>query len=301
MNFLFAWRYFKSKKTTGAINIIAWISVIAIAVGTTALIVVLSVFNGFEDLVKSLYRDFYSDISITPATGKWMKLDSASIRKIKTNPAIAHYSLAIEEKAILVNGDTLNSNTITTLKGVDSNYTFVSDINRHIEYGKYDLGTADSPKIIMGVGVENALQSYSDEKNAAPLIVYMPNPDGNFSDMTNALHSYQIVHSGTFRLQEDFDNKYAITNINFMRYMLNAPADKYSSMDIDLNNQNNVANVQKELQRLLGKDYAVKTRYQQNQNLFVVMQNEKWAIYLILSLILVVAAFNMIGAITMLV
>jgi lipoprotein-releasing system permease protein len=301
MNFLFAWRYFKSKKTTGAINIIAWISVIAIAVGTAALIVVLSVFNGFEDLVKSLYRDFYSDISITPASGKWMKLDSASILKIKTNPAIAHYSLAIEEKAILVKGDTLNSNTITTLKGVDENYTFVSDINRHVEYGKYDLGTADSPKIIMGVGVENALQSYPDDKNAAPLIVYMPNPEGNFSDMANALHSYQIAHSGTFRLQEDFDNKYAITNIDFMRYMLNAPADKYSSMDIDLNNQNNVGKVQKELQHLLSKDYAVKTRYQQNQNLFVVMQNEKWAIYLILSLILVVAAFNMIGAITMLV
>jgi lipoprotein-releasing system permease protein len=184
---------------------------------------------------------------------------------------------------------------------VDSNYTFVSDINRHIEYGKYDLGTPDSPKIILGVGVENAIQSYPDEKNEAPLIIYMPNPDGNFSDMANALNSYQIVHSGTFLLQEEFDNKYAITNIGFMRYMLNAPPDKYSSIDINLNDKNNAAKVQEALQLLLGKDYVVKTRFQQNQNLFVVMQNEKWAIYLILSLILVVAAFNMIGSITMLV
>ena len=105
MNFLFAWRYFRSKKSANAINIIAWISVLAIAVGTAALIIVLSVFNGFEDIVKGLYGDFYSDIRITPSKGKFATFSPDMVKKIDSIPGINKLSFFAEEKAVLVNGD----------------------------------------------------------------------------------------------------------------------------------------------------------------------------------------------------
>ncbi|MDE3142969.1 MAG: ABC transporter permease, partial [Bacteroidota bacterium] len=153
MNFLFAWRYFKSKKNTNAVNIIAWISVVAIAVGTTALIIVLSVFNGFEGLVKSLYVDFYADIRVAPASGKVLQLTQAQIDHIKKTNGVAQISLVAEEKAVLVNGD---NQSIVFVKGVDENFTATNNITHHIVAGKYDVGTADNPDIVIGAGIENA-------------------------------------------------------------------------------------------------------------------------------------------------
>jgi lipoprotein-releasing system permease protein len=103
MTILFAWRYFKGKKTTNAVNLIAWISILAIAVGAAALILVLSVFNGFEDLVKSLYADFYTDIRIAPAKSKFLTLTPDQLRQIKATPGIRQISTIVEEKAVLVN------------------------------------------------------------------------------------------------------------------------------------------------------------------------------------------------------
>ena len=116
MNFLFAWRYFRSKKSTNAINVIAWISVTAITVGCAALIIILSVFNGFEELVKGLYTDFYTDIRIAPAKGKIITLNTQQQQKIKSTPGVAVFSLVAEEKALLVNGP---YQSIVLVKGVD--------------------------------------------------------------------------------------------------------------------------------------------------------------------------------------
>src|ERR1700712_1639281 len=119
MNLLFAWRYFRAKKSTNAINIIAWVSMAAIVVGAASLILVLSVFNGFEDLVKSLYTSFYPDLKITPATGKTLTLTPEQLRQMSGLTAIRSTSLVVEDKALLANGDL---QTIVYLKGVDDNY-----------------------------------------------------------------------------------------------------------------------------------------------------------------------------------
>ena len=119
MNFLFAWRYFRSKKSTNAINVIAWISVTAITVGCAALIIILSVFNGFEELVKGLYTDFYTDIRIAPAKGKIITLNNRQQQHIKSTPGVAVFSLVAEEKALLVNGP---YQSIVLVKGVDEQY-----------------------------------------------------------------------------------------------------------------------------------------------------------------------------------
>jgi lipoprotein-releasing system permease protein len=297
LNWLFAWRYFRSKKSANAINIIAWISVLAIAVGTAALIIVLSVFNGFEDLVKGLYSDFYSDIKITPATGKFIGFTPDVLQKIKAIPGVANYSAYIEEKAVLVNGD---YQTIAAMKGVDEQYITVNGLIKHIERGEYNLGTTDAPAIIAGTGISNAVGA-DPENTLANLIIYLPNRKAaNFSSM-DAMHSYNIQTAGVFAVQQEFDDKYAFTNLAFMQYMLDLDPQQYSGLEIALTPIAKESTVKQALAGILGSKYSVQTRYEQNKSLFSIMQVEKWVIYGILSLILIVASFNMIGALTMLV
>lgn len=295
MNFLFAWRYFKSKKSTNAINLIAWISVTAIAVGSAALIIILSVFNGFEDLVKGLYSDFYADIRVAPATGKTFHLNQNQFSKIRSTSGVLGLSAVVEEKAVLMNGD---CSSIVYIRGVDDQYTSVSKVSNHIRRGKFELGTAELPKIVVGAGIENAA-CVDVERAVGPLTLYMPNRSANSLNATDALNAFNVQAVGTFMVQQDFDNKYIFSNIGFLRFMMDLQADEFSSLDIKAGAE--ADNVKKELQVLLGNQFQVQTRYEQNQSLYTVMQIEKWVIYGILSLILVVAAFNMIGALTMLV
>ena len=149
MNFLFAWRYFKAKKSVNAINIISWTSIIAITVGTMLLVLVLSVFNGFEDLVKSLYSSFYTDLKVLPASGKNITVTADQLQKLKGIKGIKNFSLVLEEKALIQNGD---YQSVMYLKGVDENYRYVTGVADHIVKGEYDLGTEDAPKLILGGG-----------------------------------------------------------------------------------------------------------------------------------------------------
>ncbi len=295
MNFLFAWRYFKSKKSTNAINIIAWISVVAITVGTAALIVVLSVFNGFEGLVKGLYADFYADIRVAPAVGKTFHLSTAQYQQIKQIVGVTGMSGVVEEKAVLVNGD---CTSIVYIRGVDDQFATVIKIANHIKRGKFELGTSENPSMVVGIGIENAA-CLDVERPSSPITLYMPNRGAANFKSADALNAFNVQAVGTFMVQQDFDNKYVFSNLAFMRFMLNLQADEYSAIDIKAND--NADLVKKKVQEILGNTFLVQTRYEQNQSLFTVMQIEKWVIYAILSLILVVAAFNMIGALTMLV
>lgn len=296
MNFLFAWRYFRSKKSTHAINIIAWISVIAIAVGTAALIIVLSVFNGFEGLVKGMYTDFYADIRIAPSTGKIIQLSQQQIDQIRKTEAVEAFSLVAEEKAVLVNGD---YQSIVFIKGVDENFTATNNISPHIVNGVFDIGTAEKPKIVIGAGIENAT-GINVERHLYPVTLFLPNRKATNLNSLEAMNAYNVDPAGTFLIQQDFDNKYIFSNLSFLKYMLDLKADEYSSVELKVKNGQS-KHVKEALQKLLGAAFLVQTRYEQNQSLFTVMQVEKWVIYGILSLILVVAAFNMIGALTMLV
>jgi lipoprotein-releasing system permease protein len=190
--------------------------------------------------------------------------------------------------------------SIIYLKGVDEAYAQVSGLPQHVENGVYDPGKADKPYLFLGAGIENAVGVKSGQ-SITPLTVYLPNRKAaSFSGM-DALNSYNAHVSGSFVLQQDFDNKYAITNIDFVKYMLDLGADEYSAVEIKLINPGRMNEARNKLTQLLGNKYIIETRFEQNRSLYTVMQVEKWVIYGILSLILVVAAFNMIGALTMLV
>ena len=298
MNFLFAWRYFKAKKTTNAINVIAWISIVAILIGTTALILVLSVFNGFEDLVKSLYSSFYPDVKISPVSGKQISLSKSQLDQLRSIKGIKTVSLIAEEKALLQNGE---YQSIVYLKGVDEQYTQVTGVQDHVIKGIFETGTADAPLLVLGAGIENAVGVQSD-RNLAPLVVYLPRKaEVSLANPLEAVSSDTINTSGAFLIQQDFDNKYALTNLDFLKSMLSMQPDEYGAAEIKLMPEVDEGDVQQAVIRLLGNKFKVQTRYEQNQSLYSVMRAEKWVIYAILSLILVVAAFNMIGALTMLV
>ncbi len=279
-----------------AINIIAWISMVAIAVGSAALIIVLSVFNGFEDLVKGLYADFYADVRIAPAKGKTFHVSTAQIQSIKNTHGIVAVSFVAEEKAMLQGA----FQTIVSVKGVDDQYTSVTRVNapQHLPRGKFELGTLDAPQIVVGAGIENA--AGVDVDRQVPVTVYLPNKQAKRLSSDDGLNSYNVLPSGTFVVQQDFDNKYAFTNLSFVKYMLGMADDEFSSIELKTGGTD-ADKVKKELQSKLGSAFLVETRYEQNRSLYAVMQVEKWVIFGILCLILIVAAFNMIGALTMLV
>src|SRR5450631_3823142 len=151
----FAWRYFKAKKSTNAINIISWVTTGVIAFSTMCQVLVLSVFNGFEGLVQSLYSNFYSDLKVFPAKGKTILLTPEQINSIRKMNGVKGTSLIAEEKALLQNGE---QQTVVLLKGVDANYSQVSGVPKNILHNCiFDPGTVDKPKLILGSGIESAL------------------------------------------------------------------------------------------------------------------------------------------------
>jgi lipoprotein-releasing system permease protein len=298
VNFLFAWRYFKAKKTTNAINVISWISIVAMLFGTAALILVLSVFNGFEDLVKGLYSSFYPDLRIAPAAGKQLTLTPEQLQKIRSVKGVKALSLVVEERALLRNGE---SQSMINLKGVDEAYGQVTTVPQHMISGEFSVGTDERPLLVLGAGIENAVGVQAD-RNLNPLVVYLPRKgEVNLSDPFQSLSTDTVNTSGSFVIQQDFDNKYVLTNLQFVKTMLNMDANGYGAGEVAVQPGVDPELVQSRLQSVLGKAYSVQTRYEQNKSLYSIMQMEKWVIYAILSLILVVAAFNMIGALTMLV
>lgn len=299
MHFIFAWRYFWSKKSLNAINIIAWISVLAITVGTAALIIVLSVFNGFEGLVKGLYGDFYADIRIVPSTGKFFQFTNEQLINLKKIEGISKSSFTVEEKAVLLNGD---YQTIVYLKGVDSNFKYVNNLTQHIERGKFSLGFADAPELVIGAGIENAIGA-DPQLNLLPLTIYIPDRKATSFSSDEAMHSYNATTAGTFMVQQEFDNKYAFTNLPFLQYMLDLKPNEYSAIELKTttNGDEDILQLKQIIEKIVGKDFIVQTRYEQNQSLYTIMEIEKWIVYGVLCLILAVAAFNVIGALTMLV
>lgn len=298
MYFLFAWRYFKAKKSTNAINIIAWVSIVAIIFGTTALIMVLSVFNGFEGLVKSLYSSFYPDIKIGAAEGKIVNITPEQLQKLKGLSGIKNYSLVVEEKALVQNGE---SQSVVYLKGVDENYQYVSGVADHLINGQYDIGDAEIPKLILGAGVEGALDIQAD-RNINLLKIYLPRKSN--SEQLNLLDDISndtIRSSAAFVIQQDFDNKYGITNIDFIKNSLKLGANEYSALEIALADPSKEKEIKNKIKEIFGDRYKVQNKYEQNQSLYSIMNVERWVIYGVLCLILVIAAFNMIGALSMLV
>lgn len=293
----FSWRYFRAQKSTNAINIISWVSVVAIMFGTASLIIILSAFNGFESLVKSLYSSFYPELRIGPEKGKTIQLTEEQLNQLKGIAGVADITLFAEERALLQNG---SLQTVVNIKGVDNHYPAVSGLPGSIYRGSFNTGNDQKPGLVMGVGVEQMLGLASD-RSIYPVSVYLPKKNITSPDPAAALGLAMAYPQGSFAIQTEFDNKYVITNLDFVKSYTALGANEYSGVEVKTDGLVSMETISASMKTLLGKGYKVENRFEQNRMLYTTIRLEKLAIYAIFSLILVVAAFNMVGALSMLV
>lgn len=290
-------RYLFSKKSHNAINIISAISVGGVAVVTAAMIIVLSVFNGFEGLVIALYDISEPPVRITPALGKTIALDTLPLKEIMGIEGVSATVDVLEESCLLRYRD---KQYFARIKGVSENYIAESGIADKLSDGEAVLQTQGSPRMIMGAGVAFYLEAgINDPIN--PIEVYVPRRGMRGSiDPSKAFQLQQVFPSGIFSIQQDFDLGYVIAPIALTRKLLNH-GDVVSSIEVYIHPDANMADVRDRISTALGSHYVVKDRYQQNELLYKIMKSEKWAVFLILAFIMMISIFNVIGSLTMLI
>ncbi len=299
MNFpsYIARRYLFAKKSHNIINIITGISVVGVSVGTLALIVVLSVFNGFEGLVKSLYNSFYPDIHISLHEGKYFHMDDFPQAEIKQVEGVKYFCEVLEENVLLKYGE---KQDIVTLKGVSNTFRSMSGVDSMIVDGSFVLEESPAYTAVLGYLVsyklEVDLRDYSK-----PIQVYLPLPGKmHLVDPLAAFNQTFVYPAGIFSIQQDFDSKYVIVPIELNRKLLYFTRE-VTAIELGLEDYAAHSDVQQEIQEILGENYVVKNRFQQHEVLYKIMKSEKLGIYLILSFILFIATFNIIGSLSMLI
>jgi lipoprotein-releasing system permease protein len=212
-------------------------------------------------------------------------------------PGVAAVSRVLEEKAILQVGD---NQSVIQLKGVDEQYSVVSRLSDRTYHGQFSLGTEESPQLVLGAGVEDALGIQAGRELASAR-VFLPRQGGGRLLSAENIQESSLYVSGSFLIQQDFDEHYGITRYDHVRSATGLPEGSVSSLDLKLTDIKLTNRVKQELRSMLGSGYLVEDRYEQNRSLYGVMNAERWIVYGILSLILVVGAFTMIGALTMLI
>ncbi|MBI1288225.1 MAG: FtsX-like permease family protein [Flavobacteriales bacterium] len=290
-------RYLFSKKSHNAINIVSGISVAGVAVVTAAMVIVLSVFNGFEGLVISLYNVFEAPVVIKPAEGKTMELTSIPLDEILATPGVKGYVETLEESCLIRYRD---KQYFARVKGVSDNFQELTDIDSMVVKGDAAMHVNGAPSAIIGAGVAYHLGvNVNDPINS--LEVYVPKRGTRATiDPTKAFNVKHIYATGVFSIQQDFDLSYVITPIRFARELLDHEG-RVSSIELALNSDADMESVREALQEKLGDKYVVKDRFQQNEILYKIMKSEKWAVFMILSFILMISIFNVIGSLTMLI
>jgi lipoprotein-releasing system permease protein len=270
-----------------------------VATGTAALIIILSVFNGFDDLLKKLYNSFDPDIKIVAAEGKTFVPDQDFLANLKTADFIKMYSLCLEENAMLEYGD---KQIIATIKGVDSNYRLVTGLDTMIVSGNYTLYEGSVPMGIAGQGIAYNLELTTDV--VEPVSIYVPSRSadlkGNFQDATESINQALVYTSGIFTIQQEYDTKYFIIPLAEARKLLEYE-DNVSSVEIKLKKGTNTKEAVSFLENSLGSGFKIQDRNKQHEYAYKIMQSEKWAIFMILVFILLIASFNVIGSLTMLI
>lgn len=290
-------RYLFAKKSRNAINVISAVSVAGVAVGTMSLIIVLSVFNGLEGLVSSIFNTFDPELKITVAAGKVFTPDSASLKRLSEVKGISAYSLTLEENALLRYGD---RQYIAIIKGVDDNFTKVTSIDSSMWEGEFRLKTeSNRPEAVIGVGVANYLGV--NVNFITPLQIYVPKRTGSINlNPENAFIKRYIFPSGVFEIEQEFDSKYVFIPLDFVRELLEYNTE-ISSIEIKTNGSEDIDMVQSSVKKIFGESFIVKNRLEQQEIFYKVMHSERLAIFIILTLILLIASFNIIGSLTMLI
>ena len=302
MNFPFyiARRYLFSKKSTHAINIISAISVVGVAVATMALVVTLSVFNGFHDMVASLFTQMDPQIKVTPAKGKTAPADDPILTQIRQLPEVDVATECLEDQALAVYGD---RQLMVKLKGVGDNFDSLTHIREILQGdGTYELHAADMSYGIPGLGVAYLLGlGYTYDQ---PLHIFAPRREGQISltDAEEGFVSDQLYSPGVvFSMKQGkYDKNYILTSIYFTRQLF-VQDGMLSSLELRLKSGSNFDRVKEHIQQIAGEKYLVRDRYEQQDDTFRIMKVEKLIAYIFLTFILIIACFNIIGSLSMLI
>ncbi|WP_442794377.1 FtsX-like permease family protein [Pelobium manganitolerans] len=290
-------RYLFSKKSTHAINIISGISMLGVFVGSAALIVILSAFNGLEQLVVSLSNTITPDLRIEPAQGKSFDPKRLDLSNLKEDPSVSFYSQVLEEKALLRYG---KQQFIGQIKGVDPSFLANKRLASSLVQGEFVLQEGEYPTALVGATVQYSLGINVNSPLTA-LEIYSPNKNagsGAFGPADEFVVRY-ATPVGVFESNQDSDNSVIIA-LSTARELLGEP-EKVSAVEVYLKPNADAQVLAKNLQQKFGKDFLVKDRIQQNALLYKILNSEKWAVYLILTFVLVIATFNIVGSLTMLV
>lgn len=301
MNFPFyiARRYLFSKKSTNAINVISGISVVGVAVASMALVVTLSVFNGFHDMVASFFTQLDPQLKITPAKGKTAASNDSTLMRIRQLDEVAVATDVLEDQALAVYGD---RQQMVTIKGVDDNYDKLTHIRQILEGdGDYALHAADMNYGILGLGV--AYQLGIGYTYREPLKIYAPRREGqiNMANLQDGFVEDELYSPGVlFSIKQGkYDKRYIITAIQFTRNLFDRDGE-LTSLELRLKPGSNFERVKAKIQEMAGTRFVVRDRYEQQEDTFRIMKVEKLMAYIFLTFILVIACFNIIGSLSML-
>ena len=293
-------RYLFAKKSHNVINTISAISAIGMAIGTAALIIILSVYNGFDDLVKSTLSNVEPDILVTPAKGKVFIPEGEAFERLESNPEIKDYYYILEENVFV---DYDDHQGVARAKGVDEDYEKDSPLSAHMTNGEFVLHNGQVPRMVAGAGL-----AYKMGMNPAFLssaVIYFPARDRNFSlaNPAASIESISLRLSGIFSVNQQIDEELMILPIDQMRQLLGYE-DEVSGIEIRLAegaSPKALHRTIKAIQKDLGLDFKVLDRFRQNTSLYKMMRYEKAAIFLILIFIIIIIAFNIFGSLTMLI
>lgn len=291
-----AQRYLFSRRSTNAINIISGIAIFGVAIGTASLILILSVFNGFEDLFLSLYNNFNPDVTITAAKGKTFEADSVFMHDIYLIDGIELVSQTLEEKALF---DYKKNKDFGLLKGVDMYYSMVTGIDSTVRDGIYDFEDQGVDLVVIGQGIRNKL-GVNVEDPFADLTIYMAKRKRRGPFDTKPFKLKRVQPIGTFFVQQDFENQYVLASIELVRNLLDKP-NACSALEIKLSPGFAVASTYDAIKEVVGSDFVVKSRFEQEASFLKLMRIEKWLSFAIVGLMVLLISFNLIGALWMIV
>jgi lipoprotein-releasing system permease protein len=297
LSFFIAKRYLISKKSNNAINVISWISIIAIAITTAALVIILSAMNGLTSVVADLYHAIEPDLKITAVDSKYMTNKKELTEKIKSIQGIKGISYSIEENALMKLDD---KQAIVTIKGVDDEFKNLTQFDTVVIEGTYHFSHNNQYYGVFGRGIASRLDINVNDF-ISPISIYAPirgkvesiNPEDAFNKIS-------ISPAGIFSLHDDFDYKYVLIDLKAAQTLFDCP-DSFSIIEINVDDKTELETIQEKLQEKLGPQYQIKNRFQLNDVLFKTLETEKLWTFLILAFILVIATFNIIGALTMLI
>lgn len=287
-------RYLFAKKSTNAINIITGIAVFGLSVGSAALILVLSVFNGFEDLLVGMYSNFDPDIKVSPAEGKTFTVSDSLLKEIYEIEGVEQISQTLEEVAFFEYND---KQSFGTIKGVEDNYGYVINIDSTMREGKFKTKDGPQDLAVIGFSMRNALAVNLDDLFKS-ISVHMPKRNPGIFE--KQFVSKVLQPGGVFLVQQDFEKKYVLTNLTFVQQLLEL-RNKVSAFEIKIYPGFVADDIIDQIEEKLGDTYLVQNRYEQEESFFKLMKVEKWLSYAIVGLMMLLIAFNLIGALWMIV